>query len=298
MIHDVSPDVQSVIVVPMATPERVIGVMSLATTTSRRRFASGDVELALELGRRAATAIENARLYFEVERVATTLQRSLLPPDLPDVPGWSFRALYLPAGGEADVGGDFYDVFPTAAGWMAVMGDVVGRGPAAASLTAMGRYTLRTAGNLVGTATMGLSRLNDNLRERGEMALCTAAVVLLPDETNEASIVCAGHPLPYLIRRGAVQAVGRTGPLLGAFEQEHWLSESVELEPGDVLVLYTDGVIDARGPDDRFGEERLEAALAGVSSADEAVERIRQALLEFAGGEQDDDTAVLAMQKL
>jgi serine phosphatase RsbU (regulator of sigma subunit) len=214
------------------------------------------------------------------------------------VPGWQFRSLYMPAGGETEVGGDFYDVFPTAAGWMAIMGDVVGRGPAAASLTAMGRYTLRTAGSLVGTPTMGLARLNDNLRERGEMALCTAAIVLLRDGSNEASLVCAGHPLPYLIRAGRVQPVGRTGPLLGAFENGHWLPASLQLEPGDVLVLYTDGVIDARGENGRFGEQRLEETLVGTGSATEAVERIQAALHRFAGSEQDDDTAVLAMQKL
>jgi sigma-B regulation protein RsbU (phosphoserine phosphatase) len=204
----------------------------------------------------------------------------------------------MPAGGETEVGGDFYDVFSTGAGWMAVMGDVVGRGAAAASLTAMARYTLRTAGSLVGTPTMGLARLNENLRERGDMALCTAAIVLLRDGTNEASLVSAGHPLPYLIRRGEVAQVGRTGPLLGAFEHGHWLPASLALEPGDVLVLYTDGVLDAKGDDDRFGEERLERALAGAASADGAVERIRTALREFAGGEQDDDTAVLALERL
>jgi PAS domain S-box-containing protein len=288
----------SILAVPMATPERVVGVLALVTSESRRRFTQADVELARELGRRAATAIENARLYTQLERVATTLQSSLLPPELPEVPGWRFHSLYMPAGGESEVGGDFYDVFPTAAGWMAVMGDVVGRGPAAASLTAMGRYTLRTAGSLVGTPTLGLARLNENLRERGEMALCTAAIVLLRDNGSPATLVCAGHPLPYLIRDGQVRAVGRTGPLLGAFEHGQWLSAALDLEPADVLVLYTDGVLDARGSDGRFGESRLEATLAGVTSADEAVERIRTALLEFAGGEQDDDTAVLAMQKL
>ena len=289
---------RSVILAPLVTAERIVGVLSLASAESGRRFTEADLELAVELGRRAATAVENARLYSELERVATTLQRSLLPPQLPDVPGWAFNSLYLPAGGETDVGGDFYDVFPTAAGWMAIMGDVVGRGPAAASLTAMGRYTLRTAGSLVGTPTMGLSRLNENLRERGEMALCTAAVVLLRAASNEASLVCAGHPLPYLVRDGQVQAVGRTGPLLGAFEQGHWMPTSLELEPGDVLVLYTDGVTDARGSDGRFGESRLEETLVGAASAAEAVERIRAALDAFAGGEQDDDTAVLALQKL
>jgi serine phosphatase RsbU (regulator of sigma subunit) len=289
---------RSVVTVPMVTPERTLGVLSLVNSTSGRSFTQYDLDLALELGRRAATAVENARLYTELERVATTLQRSLLPPDLPDVPGWSIGSLYLPAGGgETEVGGDFYDVFPTAAGWTAVMGDVVGRGPAAASLTAMGRYTLRTAGTLVGTPTMGLVRLNENLRERGEMALCTAAVVQLRDD-GHASLVCAGHPLPYLVRAGKPEAVGRTGPLLGAFDHGHWLPATLELQPGDVLVLYTDGVLDARGPHDRFGEARLEATLTGVASAADAVERIRAALSDFAGTDQDDDVAVLALQKL
>ncbi|HEX6714478.1 MAG TPA: SpoIIE family protein phosphatase [Thermoleophilaceae bacterium] len=286
------------LLVPMATPERVAGVLSLVNSESERRFSQAHVELALELGRRAATAIENARLYTELEQVATTLQRSLLPPQLPTVEGWAFHSLYMPAGGETDVGGDFYDVFPTAAGWMAVMGDVVGRGPAAASLTAMARYTLRTAGSLVGTPTMGLARLNDNLRERGEMALCTACVALLREDGGPATLVCAGHPLPYLVRGGEAGQVGRTGPLLGAFEHGHWLAATIEIEPGDVLVLYTDGVLDARGNDGRFGEERLEATLTGAASSEDAVNRIRAALLEFAGSEQDDDTAVLAIQKL
>jgi PAS domain S-box-containing protein len=289
-----------VIVAPMRTAERTVGALTFTTDESHRRFTAADVELAQELARRAATAVENARLYTELEYVATTLQRSLLPPSLPDVPGWKVASLYMPAGsgGETDVGGDFYDVFPTAAGWMAVMGDVVGRGPAAASLTAMGRYTLRTAGSLVGTPTMGLARLNDNLRARGDLALCTVAVVLLREGGEEASLVCAGHPLPLLVRGGEPRAVGRTGPLLGAFEDGTWLPESLELQSGDVLVLYTDGVLDARGPDDRFGEERLAEALAGASTALDAVERVRAALHDFAGETQDDDTAVLALERL
>jgi sigma-B regulation protein RsbU (phosphoserine phosphatase) len=182
---------------------------------------------------------------------------------------------------------------------MAVIGDVVGRGAAAASLTAMARYTLRTAGSLVGTPTMGLARLNESLRERGEMALCTAAVLLLRDDGGEASLVCAGHPLPFLIRDGKPQPVGRTGPLLGAFEHGHWLAAPVHFEPGDVLVLYTDGVIDARSMNGggRFGEERLEQTLDGAENAADAVDRIRKALTSFAGDEQTDDTAVLALQR-
>lgn len=285
-------------VIPMVTPDREVGQMVLGMSSSGRRFSDGDLELAQELGRRAATATENARLYNQLEHVATTLQSGLRPQELPDVSGWRFRSLYLPAGGETEVGGDFYDVFPTAAGWMAVMGDVVGRGPAAASLTAMGRYTLRTAGSLVGTPTMGLARLNENLRARGDMALCTVAVVVLREDGGEASLVCAGHPLPYLIRDGTAQAVGRTGPLLGAFEHGHWLASTLDIRAGDVLVLYTDGVLDARGPESRFGEERLQETLSGVASADEAIERIQQALLDFGGPDQDDDIAALAIERL
>jgi sigma-B regulation protein RsbU (phosphoserine phosphatase) len=129
------------------------------------------------------------------------------------------------------------------------------------------------------------------------MALCTAVVVLLREDGG-ASLVCAGHPLPYLIRAGEPRPVGRTGPLLGGFDQGHWLAAALEIEPDDILVLYTDGVLDARGPDERFGEERLQQALTGTTSAADAVERIRTALFEFAGAEQEDDIAVLAIQKV
>jgi serine phosphatase RsbU (regulator of sigma subunit) len=289
----------SVMIVPVASADRVLGAMSLVSAESGRRFTDADLRLAEELGRRAGSALENARLYTELADVAVALQRGLLPPELPQVPGWSFRSLYLPAAGQAEVGGDFYDVFPTAAGWMAVIGDVVGRGAAAASLTAMARYTLRTAGSLVGTPTMGLARLNENLRERGEMALCTAAIVLLRDEEGEASLVCAGHPLPYLLRDGRAELVGRTGPLLGAFEHGHWLPASVHLERGDMLVLFTDGLVDARssnGPG-RFGQERLVETLTGAREIDDVIDRIHRALEDFAGAEHSDDTAVLALQR-
>jgi PAS domain S-box-containing protein len=289
----------SVMIVPMRVGDRVVGVISLVSAESGRRFSQSDLELTEELARRAGTALENARLHTELAHVAQTLQQSLLPPSLPAVPGWSMHSLYLPAGADVEVGGDFYDVFPTAAGWMAVIGDVVGRGPAAASLTSMARYTLRTAGSLVGTATMGLARLNESLRDRGDMALCTAAVLMLRDDGGEGSVVCAGHPLPILIRGGKAEPIGRTGPLLGAFDHGHWLPAPVEFLSGDVIVLYTDGVIDARSSNGggRFGEERLAAVLHGATAAEDAVARIRTALIEFSGDEQTDDTAVLALQR-
>ena len=293
---------RSAIVVPIVSGLRTVGALTLISAERRRRFIQADVELAEELGRRAGTAVDNARVFSERSRIAMTLQAGLLPPRLPDMEGWAARSLYRPAGEETQVGGDFYDLFPTAAGWMALIGDVAGRGPAAASLTSMARYTLRTAGTLIGSPAIGMARLNESLRERGGTALCTAATVLLQEDdatgSAAASVVCAGHPRPFLVRDGRPQEVGATGPLLGAFEEGHWPPVRVELRDHDILVLYTDGVIDARGADDRFGEERLATTLEGATSPDDVVDRIRIALDEFEVDEGRDDTAVLAIMRV
>ena len=113
-----------------------------------------------------------------------------------------------------------------------------------------------------------------------------------------AEVICAGHPLPLLVRDGQVRAVGEFSPMLGAYDAREWTRRSVELEPGDVLVLYTDGVFDTVGDDGRFGEERLQATLAGVEHAPDAVSRIDAALSAFEVGAQADDTAVLAVERV
>ena len=141
---------RAVMMVPMVAGGRVIGVISFVSAESGRRFAQADLELAEELGRRAGTAVENARLYRERSHIAATLQRGLLPEELPAIPGLRLASLYRPAGEENLVGGDFYDAFPTAAGWMLLVGDVTGRGAEAAALTGQARHTLRTAGMLLG----------------------------------------------------------------------------------------------------------------------------------------------------
>ena len=117
---------------------------------SGRLFDESDLALAEELGRRAATAVENARLYTERSRIASTLQQSLLPPELPEVPGFRLAGLYRAAGEQNEVGGDFYDAFEVPGGWMALVGDVAGRGAEAAALTSLSRHTLRAVGKLLG----------------------------------------------------------------------------------------------------------------------------------------------------
>ncbi len=292
---------RSVIQVPIAaTGERAIGVLTLVHADSARVFTEPDLALAMELGRRAGTAIQSVRLHDERSRIAATLQASLLPDELPEVPGFAAACSYRAAGRENWVGGDFYDVFAVRDGWMVIVGDVAGHGAEAAALTAQARHTLRAIGEAFGDPVQALAHLNDLLLPRGDPSLCTACAVLLQaadDGHASAAVTCAGHPLPYLVRDGEASQVGRAGPLLGAWESTF---EEVEfaLQDGDTLVLYTDGVLDARDGAERFGDERLRSVLTGATGAADAMRRVQEALDAFQSGEQADDTAVLAIQRL
>lgn len=291
---------RAAMVVPMTAATGVIGTISFVSAESGRPFTAADVELAEELGRRSAAAVENARLYTERSRIAQTLQMSLLPDELPQIGGFELAALYRPAGAESFVGGDFYDAFATDRGWMVVVGDVTGRGAEAAALTAQARHTLRTAGTLLGDPVAAIEQLNRTLAQQGDLPICTVAALLLVETPagTVARIACAGHPPPLLVRDDAVRAVGATGAMAGAWEDATWEAESVPLEAGDVLVLYTDGVIDAVGETGRFGEERLTETLRGAREAADVVARVQDALRAFERGEQADDTAVVALQRV
>jgi PAS domain S-box-containing protein len=298
--HLRSIGMRSVIQVPLApTGGPPIGVLTLVNAESGRVFTDVELAIATELGRRAGTAVQNARLHGERAHIAATLQASLLPDELPDVPGFSLAAMYRPAGEQNWVGGDFYDAFAVPGGWMVIVGDVAGHGAEAAALTAQARHTLRAIGEAFGDPVRAVAHLNRLLVPRSEPALCTVCVVLLRVDTAggaSARITCAGHPLPYLLRDGVPRPVGRWGPLLGAWDS-NFTVEDVPLQDDDVLVVYTDGVLDARAGTGRFGEARLEAALATADGAASAVSVIREALDAFQTGEQADDTAVLAIQR-
>jgi serine phosphatase RsbU (regulator of sigma subunit)/PAS domain-containing protein len=292
--------IRSLLLVPMAFAGRTLGVLAFGNGDEARAFDAEDLALATELARRAATAVENARLAEERAEVARVLQEGLKPPALPHMPGWESAAVYQPAGEVNAVGGDFYDAFEIEDGWMVTVGDVVGRGAAAASLTALARHTIRTTGLLTGDPRRALELLDAELRARGEDALCTAAILVLPrSDRNPAKVtfVSGGHPLPLRLRDGAVEEVGTPGPLLGAFEGASWQPEQLALAAGDQLILFTDGVIEARGREDRFGEERLHAELAGADGPLVAIRRITRALEGFIGGEPDDDVAVVAVRR-
>ncbi len=261
-LHDIRAlGIRSGMSVPMITGGRVLGVMTFVFSESGRRYAEHDLAFAQDLAARAATAIENARLYTERSDVAHTLQASLLPEELPDVPGWRFAADYRPGQRGADVGGDFYDIFAVAGGHMALLGDVTGKGVTAAALTSLVRHTAKTAAEFDPRPSAVLAHVNRALRQRPRVAPVTMVCAVLQGGT--VTLAVGGHPLPLLKRDGRpCENIGRNGLLLGAVPEYGGADEvTIELEPGDTLLLFTDGVTDTPGADSRFGDARLRAAV-------------------------------------
>jgi serine phosphatase RsbU (regulator of sigma subunit)/PAS domain-containing protein len=294
---------RSVLVMPLVAGDRPAAVMTMATDVSARTLGEGELDLAREVAARAAVAIENARVHGVRTHIATTLQRSLLPPRLPAVPGMTIAARFRAAGGEAtEVGGDFYDLFPVDDAWMVVMGDVTGKGPEAASITSLARYTMRTAAVYEHSPSGMLERLNAALVvDPDRRQICTvvaARIVPGPGGSAVVSVACGGHPAPFHLHDGTADAVPAAGALLGAFEAGRWPEVEVRLEPGESLVLYTDGVTDTRSDAERFGSERLAAVLAEATDLepDEIANRVDEALQAFERGPQRDDVALLVLR--
>jgi PAS domain S-box-containing protein len=294
---------RSALVVPMTARGRTLGTLTLATDQSGRRFDDQDLELAEELGRRCATAVDNARLFSERAYIARTLQQSLLPAELPDIPGIEAAARFRPIGEGNEVGGDFYDLFESGGrGWTIVMGDVCGKGPDAAAVTALARYTLRAAAMRERLPSRSLELLNEALlRQRTDRRFCTVAYAYLEPLAEGARVGFAsgGHPLPLLLRAdGRVEPVGEHGTLLGVVPDPAFADRSVALAPGDALVFYTDGVIEARPGNhslDEAGLAELVATCAGAD-ADAIAARVEDAAVAAQDGSPRDDIAVLVLR--
>ena len=208
--------IRSAIVVPLITRGRTLGTLTWVNGPSGRRFDEHDVELAQEVARRCATAVDNARLYSERAYIARTLQQSLLPVELPDIPGIEAAARFRPTGEGNEVGGDFYDVFETGhRGWTVVMGDVCGKGPDAAAVTALARYTLRAAAMREYLPSRSLAVLNEALlRQRDDRRFCTVAYAYLEklDEGARVGISRRRPPAPPAAPRGRRRRAGRARP--------------------------------------------------------------------------------------
>jgi PAS domain S-box-containing protein len=291
---------RSVMLIPMDVGGRTIGVLTMVSAESRRAFDEDDLVFAGDLARRAATAVENARLYTERATAALTLQESLLPARLPTVPGWQLASSYAAGDTTADVGGDFFDVVELDEGFLAVVGDVTGKGVQAAALTAQARHTLATAARFDPSPAAVVGLLNDVLVHRTEISLLTVACAHVVGSESGARlrITSAGHPLPVLVRPGqAPRTVGPPGLLLGITGTARWAESEIELAPGDTLLFYTDGVTDTPSGSERFGEERLLAALPDApADPREMIAAVLSALREFQVGDVVDDRAMLALQ--
>jgi serine phosphatase RsbU (regulator of sigma subunit) len=292
-------DMCSLLIVPMPVPSRAIGVMVFATNSSRGRLDRDDLEVAEQLGRRGAVAVDNARLHARLADVAETLERSLLPDELPAIPGWDAASLYIPVSSELrmDVGGDFFELFTVAGRPFVIIGDIEGKGVTAAALTALMRYGASFAARSKPEPAAILEQLDEGLRHHVREATCTALCARL--ESDRLLFSSAGHP-PALLAAptGGVREVPDPGPLLGAFDDGCWQQHEVPIAPGELVLLYTDGVTDTLGRG-RLGRGRLRALLAeyagrGPQALLEALER---ALRENGRGGRWDDLAALALAR-
>jgi phosphoserine phosphatase RsbU/P len=232
--------------------------------------------------------------------LAKTLQQTLIPPVPPHVPGLDVAAAYRPAGAGAEIGGDFYEVFQLREDdWFTVLGDVCGKGPDAAVITALLRYAVRAAAVASSDPAAALRITNDLLLAHETDRFCTALLVQLVrlDGAWRAAVCAAGHPLPVLVpARGDARVVGEPGSLLGVLSSLSLPGTVVELAPGDRLLLYTDGVTEARRGREEYGEERLLArANQAAPGAASLVTMVLDDVLAFQHGVPRDDIALLAL---
>ena len=279
-----------------------VGVLALSTTArSGRVLNHDDVELTEELGRRAAVAVEHARLYASQRSAAETLQHSLLPDVLPELPGVAIASRYLPGGPDVEVGGDWYDVLALPDGRLALaMGDVVGRGVPAASLMGQLRNGLRAYVVEGRSPAQVLTLLNRLLRDIGTPhQMATLVVMLLDPETGELQYANAGHP-PPLVKAADDTTLfleDAVGVPLGAIGHAEYSEARVGLTPGSTLILYTDGLVEDRTMPLDVGLDRLRAgALTAPDDLDAMCEHLT-APVRGAGSAQD-DVAVLAVRWL
>lgn len=291
------------IAVPLIARGQRLGTLSVGRHDRAHRQDPDEVAVLEDVARRAALAIDNARIHAERRRVAHTLQQSLLPPVLPVVDGIGFAAEYVPTGDDADVGGDFYDVVPLPDGrWLVVVGDVSGKGVQAAAVTGLVRDVIRILAVDGKPLPEALARLNETLVERGGGRYCTLALAAVGRGFGgqlDVSLHLAGHDRPVLVRGdGRASFVGVGGTALGLLDSIASPAVDIPLGPGDALVFYTDGVTERRRGRELFGTERLRDAAAPLAgySADVVAARLRATAIGFSVESPRDDIAILVLR--
>ncbi len=288
---------RSALVVPLVARGRVLGVITWVCAESDRRYTDTDVAFAEDLGRRGAIAIDNSQLHSETLEAAVRLQRAVLPELSADVPGWELAGYYSPAG-RTDVGGDFYDAVPLPDGRLAIfVGDVMGRGVAAAASMAQMRAALRAYVAVDPTPEVVLSKL-DLLFTTYEVGQLVTLVYAVADPgRDEIVVVNAGHPPPVVLRRDgtAEQLPSADGPPLGTSDGAR-ASTVIGFRPGDTLVAFTDGLIERRGEDIDLGQRRVLEAVTVLTDAPvgQALENLVDTVRDHT---REDDVAALVARR-
>jgi serine phosphatase RsbU (regulator of sigma subunit)/uncharacterized protein YigA (DUF484 family) len=289
-------------VVPLATPGEFLGTLTLLSLDPQRPLERETVDVAMTVAAQAALAIDNARLYQQQKDFSETMQQSLLPSALPEVGGLEVGHVYE-SSARVEVGGDVYDFLTLEDGRLAVvLGDVTGKGIQAAADMAMAKFSFRALARMHPEPGDFLAAANEVVVDEIEPGkFITMLYVLLDAEKGSASSASAGHPAARVVTvDGEVGELGGHGLALGIDSDQEYEVAETALAPGTTVVLYTDGVIEARRSGELYGEERLDDLLRSRAGLDP--QALAEAVLEdcksFAGGELSDDCAVVCLRLL
>src|SRR5487761_648817 len=292
----------SLICVPISDGTTGYGTLALTRLADKGPFSVADLGLAEELGRHLAIAIRVDRVFRQRSQVAEVLQASLLPARLPSVPGLEFAAAYIGATQFQEISGDFYDVFKAGDSWGIAVGDVCGKGQDAAAMTAAARHAIRALATVHDTPADVLAAANEVLvAEDYDDRFVTASLAFLRQRGRRVQVQLGscGHVGPAVVRAdGRVEILEGHGLPLGLFSDTQPGRLELELNQGDVLFFYTDGVTEARSSDLAFFEDRLADALAAVAghSASDIVRAVQELVTSFSAGELKADVTILAVR--
>jgi phosphoserine phosphatase RsbU/P len=292
----------SVLCVPLSDGERSYGTLTLARLAGHGHFGMADVGLVEELGEQLALAIRADRMLRYRTEVAEALQASLLPRQPRQIPGTEVAAGHLPATRARDAGGDFYDVYPARGGWGVSIGDVCGKGQDAAAVTAAARHAIRVLAHWDGDPGGVLRSANKIMMEEefgGRFVTASVGHLQWRDDRLHMVLGSAGHPWPVLVRPdGRTQVLQGGGLPLGIFPDAEPAIQEIDLDPGDLLFFFSDGLTSAGGPELAYFEDRLtdELAALGGEPAARVVSRLQEVVLQFCGGQLRDDVTMLALR--
>ena len=291
---------RSAAVAPLVARGSTLGTLSLLHTSTDLSYDVEDLQLLAELADRAALALDNARLFEERDRIAQNLQRGLRPPEPPYVLGLDLSVVFDPYGEGMEIGGDLYDILPTDDGCWIVIGDVAGKGSAAAGVAVALRHSMRGLARQIDEPTELLTQLNEMLLEGRSLNDFATAVLMRLRRDGEHwhfSLATAGHPPVIHVKQGGPVALGG-GAVLGAWANSPLGRHQGELRPGETLILATDGWFEAGPAETHVGGEALGTLAHSFADLDLAdmTEALRQDAISRSGGPLRDDMVVLAVR--